>query len=178
MSRRLTFKGSDLQFPGVCLVCQLPAEKKYDVSRTISYGNRTITISLPIPLCQRHHDIAVQKSPAEILVGRAGLVLGCLAGIATPAALLVYWSGSGQGSLITNILIAGVTGIGAFLIVWGAIAFFLAPVFASQESKAVRNILQIRHYWPGTQDIQLDFGSDAAAELVTNLNINRLLRRE
>lgn len=178
MTRLLTFKGSDLQFPGACLVCQLPAENQYEVTRTISYGNRSITLTLPIPLCKQHHGIASRKSPAEIMVGRAGLVLGGLAGIAALAALLIYWSGSGQGSLITNLLIAGVTGIGAFLIIWGTAAFFVAPIFADKESKAVRNILQIRRYWPANQDIQLEIANDAAAEQIASLNAGRLLRRE
>lgn len=178
MPKRLTIRGLDILFPPICLVCQQPAEKRYDITRTLSFGSRSMTITIPVPLCAAHHATASTKNRTEQLVGQMGLILGILAGLAVCAALLAYWSVSAQGNLITNLLLAAFIGLGAFLIIWSLLTFFVAPLFASPESKAVRGVLKIRHFWPATQDVQLEFNSETAAELVAHSNADRLINTE
>ena len=178
MAVRLTFKGSELSFPKVCLVCQQPSEKTYNVSRTFSYGNRSVTLTLPMPLCRRHIDLATKKNRKEQLIGQIGLILGIVAGIAMAAGMLAYWSSTQQGSPGVNLVLGALIGVGVWLIVWIGLAFFVAPTFGDPDSKAVRSTMKIFHYWPGSKDVALEFASEAAANVVGEANQDRLLKRE
>jgi hypothetical protein len=178
MAVRLTFKGSELNYPKVCLVCQQPADKTYKVSRTFSYGNRSITLTLPMPLCPKHFDLATTKNRTERLVGQLGMVLGIVAGIAVAAGLLAYWSSTGQGNLVVNLALGAFMGVAGWLIVWMSLAFFLAPTFGDPDAKAVRTTMKIFHYWPGSKDIALEFANEAAANAMAEANPDRLLKRE
>ncbi len=178
MSKRLIFNSSEIRFPPACLVCQLPAEKQYEISRSFSYGNRSLSISIPVPLCLNHFVIASSKSRGERLVGQIGLGLGTLLGIGVALALLSYWISSEQGNLVPNLFLAAFIGLGAFLITWALLAFFIAPLFASPETKAVRGAMKILHYWPANQNIQLEFANEALAELIARDNADRLVHKE
>ncbi len=178
MPKRLTIRGLDIRFPPTCLVCQQPAEKRYDISRSLYFGGRSMTVTIPVPLCDVHHATASNKSHIEKLVEQLGLILGILAGLVVSAALLIYWFSSKQGNLVTNLLLAAFIGLGAFLIIWSLLTFFVAPLFASPESKAVRGVLKILHFWPASQDVQLEFSSETAAGLVANNNAERLINSE
>lgn len=148
MSTRLTLGTMKIAFPPACMVCQQHASQTYEITRTISYGKRTVTASLPIPLCDTHHALAKTKNAAERLVGSIGAVLGAVAGLASAVALIRYWSSTGQGSLPLNLVLAGVSAIGFFLVIWFTAIVLVAPVFADAESRAVRRAVRIRHFWP------------------------------
>jgi hypothetical protein len=178
MAKIVTFKGSQISFPPACVHCQQPAQARYDVTRTFAYGNRSVTVTLGMPLCAAHHETAVRKNPTEKLIGQIGLALGAVGGIAAALGLISYWSSSGQGSGILNIALAAILGVGVFLILWMLLAFFVAPRFGDPEAKAIRSAMRIRHYWPAAQDIQLEFANDAAAAAVVAANPGRVLKQE
>jgi hypothetical protein len=178
MPKRLTFKGSHVEFPQVCLICQAPAYRSYEISNTLYYGNRSVTLKMPMPLCEDHFAVASRQSAAERWIGRIGLGLGVVAGLAVAAALLSWWSSTGQGSAALNVFLAAFVGLSAWVLTWAVCAFVVVPRFGDYDSRAVRGAMKIRHYWPGSGDMQLEFASPVAAELVAKINRDRLLRTE
>jgi hypothetical protein len=178
MAIRLTFKGSDLNLPTVCLVCQQPSVNAYKISRTFQYGSRGATLTLPVALCPRHFDLASKKNRKEQLVGRIGMIGGIVAGVAVAAGLLAYWAATQQGSPVANPALAAFMAVAVWLIVWIGLALFVAPSFADPEAKAARTTMRIFHYWPASKDIQVEFSSEAAADTMAEANKDRLLKRE
>lgn len=178
MARRIIFNGVEIGFPTACVVCQQPSQSDYKISKIFSYGNRTITVTLPVPMCPEHYAMAMHKGPAEQTVGRIGLGLGALFGLAAAIALLVYWSNTGQGSLVTNILLALVLAAGIFLIFWVLFAFWIAPLFAMPDQKAARNAVKIRRYWPSSQQLQLEFYNEQIANRVVQANQGLVARAD
>jgi len=162
----LIIKGLKPKFPSACFVCLQPADKEYTVSRTFGSGNRASVIEIPMPLCADHFAVAISKNPAEKLVEKAGIFLGILAALGTFFFLLSYWSKSEQGSLVLNILLAAFIGLGAFLITWVSLAFFGAPLFADKNTKAIREAVKIKGFWPNSQELQLEFKNERVAEFI------------
>jgi hypothetical protein len=165
MSRIIQVQG-EVSFPPSCAVCLSPAEKSYTVERTFSYGRHGIAAKIEVPLCGPHYAAAVRKSKAEKNVGRLGIWLGVLLGLAAGLGLVLYWADSGQGSLVPNILLGLVIGAGLFLIVWSGTLFWLAPRFADPDSLRVRESVRILRYWPGDQMMELDIQNDRLADLL------------
>ena len=160
------------------VVEQQPAEKEYPVSRAINYGNRSLNVILPMPLCANHFAVASKKNRRERLVGQIGVGLGMVAGLGAAIGMLSYWAASHQGNPTVNPFVAAFIGLGVFLAIWVLLAHFVAPTYADDDTKAVREAMKIRHYWPGSQELQLEFASEAAADMVAQNNADRLLRRE
>jgi hypothetical protein len=129
MSKWLTFQDSRIRFPSVCLVCQLSAEKQYNISRTFIYGRRSIYITLPMPLCTNHYAIAFKKSYTERLVARVGLVLGIAAGLVVAIGLLSYWAASSLPASAQAH--TGLINIWGAVLIWGVMPFVVR--FAAQE---------------------------------------------
>jgi len=165
MSRIVQMQG-EVSFPPVCAVCLLPAEKRYLIERSFSYGRQGIAAKVEVPLCANHHSLAVRKSKAEKLVGDLGFWIGLIFGIAGGLGLVIHWIASGQGSLIPNILLGLVIGASFFIVVWSASLFWLAPRFADPESLRVREAVRILRYWPGDQMMELDVQNDRIADLL------------
>jgi hypothetical protein len=176
MSKMVKIQGSECDFPNTCVVCFQPAQQTYKIDRTFTYGQRSITIALPVPMCSAHYEQAVTKSATELLWERIGLVGGGLIGLLLTVGLLVYWVSGGESISILNVLVAGVVGIGFFLIVWMATIYWLAPAFALPESKAARQAVRLVKYWPGKNILQLEFVNDRTAELFAGENEAILIR--
>lgn len=170
MSKKLTFQGAGVRFPVNCVICEQPAACEYKIERIFTYGNRSITITLPVPMCDTHHAMATRKSAKEQAVGKLGIGLGALAGLASAGGLLAYWASTNQGNLLLNGLMALVVGAGAFLILWVLFTGWIAPMFADPESKAARNAVKIALYRPNTQELTLEFFNEQVAERVGRLN--------
>jgi hypothetical protein len=165
MSRIIQVQG-EVAFPPSCAVCLSPANKRYTVERVFSYGRQGIAAKVEVPLCTAHYAVAVRKSKAEKTIGRLGLWLGVIFGLAAWSGLVLYWAAQGEGSLIPNTLLALVIGVGFFLIVWIGSLFWLAPRFASPESLRVRAAVRILRYWPGDQMMELEIQNDLVADLL------------
>jgi hypothetical protein len=134
-----------------------PAAQIYQVEKVFTFGKTSYTVGVPVPMCEMHYQIASEKSPAERLGGRLGLIVGLLIWVVSSGALLIYWEGTQQGNLVLNLFSAGVLGCGLFLIVWAATTFWLAPSFAGSDAKQARNAVKLTHYWPKDQFLRLDF---------------------
>jgi hypothetical protein len=160
MTHMIKIVGTEVKFPQECAVCSRSTEKTYRIEHTFSFGRGTVPISLAIPLCPEHLAVAKSKSPAERLCERLGLFGGIAAG------LLVSWLASGQGLLLVTVL----SGLGVFLIVWTATRFWLAPVFASPETKAARNSVHLKKYWPASNELELELSNERLASQLIQLN--------
>ncbi len=178
MPRRLILRGLQISFPAVCLVCQQSAGHTYTISRIFSSGRNAQEITISVPLCAEHYEVAARKSRAERWVERLGLILGGAGGVSSAGSLMAYWNASGQGSLWLNLFLAIIIGLGACLILWTLLVFYIAPLFADADSKTVRGALKILRYWPARQEIQLEFASEAAAEMTAAFNAGILVNQE
>lgn len=172
-------RGTQVVLPKLCVVCGKPLEGapggEYPIERIFTYGRNTITIKFPVPLCAEHLALAKAKSRAEIFFERVGLYGGILVGLLIFAGLLLYWADTGQGSLILNVLLAGVVGVGFFLIVWISTKFWLAPAFASSETKAARNSVRLLSYAPMKDVLELAFSNATLAEQAALANAAKLV---
>lgn len=170
MPKPVIFKGTKVSFPNSCVVCQQPASSEYKIMRTMNYGNRSITISFPVPMCANHHALAVNKNAAEKKVGKIGNILGIIFGILAAAGLIVLWSTSGTAINVLNIFLAIFLGLGVFLIFWVLFAGFIAPKFADEDTKTARNAVRIGRFWPAKQELELLFCNDQIAASVSQVN--------
>ncbi len=175
MSKSIDVQKSKLKFPPVCVACMSPAAKAYQVEKVFTFGKASYTVGVAVPMCDLHYGFANETSKAERLVGRLGMIVGLMVWMITSGALLVYWAGTEQGNLVLNLFSAGVLGCGLFLIVWAATTFWLAPYFASGDSKQARNAVRLTHYWPRDELIRLDFENEQLAEIVERESIIRNL---
>ena len=154
-----------VRFPATCVVCLSPASKSYELDKTFTYGRRSYTVKVSVPMCETHFQAASFKGIAEKLVGTLGVITGILAGLLAAIILMLRWRGTGEGNIILNLFAGGVFGIGIFLIVWAVVALSIAPLFAEPESKEARNAVRITHYWPKDQIVRLEFQDEQLAEI-------------
>lgn len=178
MTKRIVFHGTDIHFPSACVVCEQLAVGGYPISRTLSADGEKITISLSIPLCRDHYSQADQKSAPEQGIGRLGLLGALLQGIFVAAGLWIYWASTGQGSLVSNLVLALGAGLGICVTIWLFTTYWLAPLLGDREAEITRQAVRIHHFSPKTQDLQLEFDNDLIAELVAVANRDRVVRRE
>jgi hypothetical protein len=161
---------SEVRFPATCVVCMSPAPKSYELQKIFTYGRRSYTIKVNLPMCDLHFEAASFTGTAEKLVGTLGVIGGILAGLFAAIILMVRWRGTGEGNLILNLFAGGVFGLGIFLIVWAVFALSVAPLFAEPESKEARNAVRITRYWPSDKVVQLEFQNEQLAEIVGTAN--------
>lgn len=166
MAKEIDVQKSKLKFPAVCVVCLSPATQMFDVEKIFSFGKIAYAVQVPVPMCELHYRFANEKSPAERLVGRLGLVAGLVVWAVSSGALLSYWWGTGQGNFLLNLFSAGVLGFGLFLILWTATTFWLAPYFAENDAKQARNAMRLKRYWPKDELVRLEFDNEQLAEMV------------
>jgi hypothetical protein len=166
MSKTIDAQLSQIHFPATCVVCMSPASRPYKLEKTFTYGRRSYTVKVDVPMCEQHFQVASFKGPAERLVGFIGIGLGILTGLFATIMLFLHWRGTGQGNILLNLFAGGVLGIGILLIVWAIVSLSIAPLFAETESKEARNAVQITHYWPKDQFVRLKFENEQLAEIV------------
>jgi hypothetical protein len=168
MSKSFLLPLNQLNFPSTCVVCLSPASKKYPIQQVFTYGRTSHTITVEVPMCDAHYQLASYKSPVEKAIGYLGLGVGILAGIAAAILLLLRWVGS--GGLIAKLFIGALVGFGIFVVVWWLLAIVIAPYFADPESKQVRNAVRITRYLRSEQMVELDFVNDQMASLTEQAN--------
>src|SRR5262249_36736314 len=143
MTASLRVRLDGLEMPNLCVACGAPATRRYDLLRTFTYGKRSHSITLPAPMCDKHHAHAAHRSRAERRCQQVGLVAGAIAGLATAAALATYWASNGSGLSALNLMLAAFVGLGGFLIVWVGVLLWVAPRFADPASKAARSAVTL-----------------------------------
>ncbi len=158
--KTIRIKSDQIQFPNQCVVCLQPAAQTYTVERTLVYGRTSRLVRLPVPMCQAHFDLASSKNPTERAMNIAGLIAGGTIGLASGAALFIWWMNTNQGNVFLNIFLALFLALGFFLICWVLTSFFIAPLFAGPEVKKVRSAVKIDAFWPGDQTLQLTFANE------------------
>lgn len=174
-------QAEEIRFPPICAVCLRPAEHTFPLERTFSfyaaipleqtvYLRRPLVVRTEMPLCPVHHAEAMQKSTAERIVEKAGLVMGMAAGLAVGGGLFAKWTFEQQGNSVMNLLLAAVMGIGFFLIVWLATAHWLAPEFVGKATRKARNAVRFTGYWPSSGVWQFEVMNDAWADLLMREN--------
>jgi hypothetical protein len=130
-----------------------PATKLFKLEKIFTYGRQSHTVSVDVPMCDQHYEVASFKGTAERLVGMLGVAIGILFGLFAAVMLILRWRGTGEGNIILNLLVAG-------------ISLSIAPHFADSPSKEARNAVRITHYWPKDQFVRLSFENEQLAEIV------------
>lgn len=178
MSTSLTVKGPHIDFPPVCVQCQQPADETFEISRSVRYHKRTVTVKLAVPMCATHRAIAMSKNATEQLLGRIGLILGGVAGAGVIAGLFWFWSRRGQSLVAANYLALAVLGVGAFYCVWRLFAGFIAPRYADPDAKSARNAVRITRYSALTRQLRVEVLNDSVAAAIAAANADRMLKQE
>ena len=166
MSKTIDVQLSQIHFPMTCVVCMSRAIKHYKLDKIFTYGRRSYTVTVDVPMCDQHFNAASFKGTAERLVGTLGVILGILVGLFAMIVLILRWQGTGEGNILLNLFVGGVFGLGMFLIVWAVISLSIAPRFADPASKEAREAVRITQYWPKDQFVQLSFENEPLADIV------------
>lgn len=170
MSKSIDLHLSQIKFPSTCVVCMSPASKEYKLQKIFTFGRRSYTLTVNVPMCDVHFQLASFKGTTEKLVAKVGVVMGIVAGLFATIALLVYWQQTGQGNIFLNFIPAGILGLGIFLILWTLISLSVAPLFAEAASKEARRAVRMTRYWPKDQFVRLEFQNEQLAEVVRSVN--------
>ena len=170
MTKTIEVQSSTLMFPPMCVVCMSPASKQYEVSQVYSRGTKSATVTIKVPMCTSHFEAASSKSSAEKIVASCGVIVGILAGIAALILLILRWVPTGNDSLILKLFIGSIIGFGVFVMVWAMFVFWVAPMFAAQESKEARNAVKIVLVSPHAEVLRLEFMNEGLAEIVQKEN--------
>jgi hypothetical protein len=178
MSSKLTFKGSHVTFPPICVHCLQPAVSTYEIKRTVSRGKRNKTLRLNVPMCASHQTLAVARNRTEQRLGKIGLGLGAVVAVAVVLGLLSFWSLRSQSLQAANYVALAVLGAGAFLAAWKLMTEVIAPRYADPEAKAVRGAVRIIRFSALTNHLQVEIGNDLAAAAVAAANADNLLKQE
>jgi hypothetical protein len=169
--RTLQLRGTQVHFTDACPVCLGPAREEFRFERTFTYGRRSIVLSLPVLLCHKHYRAATARTAAQRWCERLAPVAGAALGLATGAALLWYW----QVFALFNVTIALLGAISIGLTLWAIVLFWVTPLFASPETKAVLRSMRLTRYDPFRDVLDLTFTNDTAAELTARANLAILL---
>ena len=170
MPKSIDLHLSQIKFPSTCVVCMSPASKEYKLQKVFTFGRRSYTLTINVPMCDVHFESASFKGPMERLVAKIGIMTGIVAGVLATIALLVYWQQMGQGNILLIFIPAGILGLGIFLILWALISLSVAPLFAEAPSKEARRAVRMTRYWPKDQFVRLEFQNEQLAELVRSVN--------
>ena len=161
---------SQLRFPPTCVVCMSPASKEYKLQKIFTFGRRSYTLTINIPMCDLHFQSASFKGTAEKSVAKLGIIAAIVSGVLVTGTLLVYWQQTGQGNTFLNLIPAGILGLGIFLILWAIISLSVAPLFAEAASKEARRAVRMTRYWPKDQFVRLEFQNKQLADIVRSVN--------
>ena len=168
MPKSIRAQVSQLAFPRTCVVCLSPSSTEYKLEGTFTYGGRSHTVTLQVPMCDMHYEAASFKGPAERLVNWLAIFGGGVFGLACAVLLIFRWET--DENILFKLLGGGIFGIGAFAIFWWIVSASIAPHFASSHSKEARHAVRITGYWPQNQIVQLEFRNDSLAEIVQKAN--------
>jgi len=165
MSKSVDVKLAQFKFPSMCVVCMSPSSKYFGIEQVYTYGRKTYRMKVDVPMCEQHYQAASFKSTVEKVVEKfVALGCGALAGVAAMIVLILRWVG--DNSLILKLFMGSIMGFGAFVMVWWVISSFVAPLFATRESKEARNAVKITLHSPITQVTRLEFANEQLAEML------------
>jgi len=165
MSKSVDIKLAQFKFPSMCVVCMSPSSKYFVIEQVYTYGRKTYRMKVDVPMCERHYQAASFKSAMEKFVGKiVAIGGGVLAGIVAMIVLILRWVG--DDGLIIKLFIGSIMGFGAFAIAWWVISSFIAPLFATSESKDARNAVKITRHSPFDQVTRLEFSNEQLAEML------------
>ncbi len=168
MPKSVNVQLSQLVFPKTCAVCLSPASKEYRQEGTITYGRRTYTVHVQVPMCESHYEAAGYKSPAERLVNWLAIFGGGFFGLLCGILLIFRWETNEH--ILFKLFGGGIFALGVFAIFWWIVTDSVAPLFASARSKEARTAVRILHYWPQNQIAQLEFRHESLADMVQKTN--------
>lgn len=168
MSQTLDVSLPDVKFPSACVVCLSPAAKMYTIEKMFTYGRRSYTVKVPVPMCGQHFEAASTKSPAEKFVDGLAVYGGILVGLLVATIGFMRWEG--DVNIIGKLFGSGLFGFGGFIIFWWITSASIAPIFAAPDSKEARNAVQIAFYWPQNKIVRLEFKNNSLAEMVQKEN--------
>ena len=168
MSKVIEVQSAHLTFPNMCVVCMSPASKHYEVSQVYSQGTKSSTVRISVPICDLHYEAASAKNAAEKLIAILAVILGICMGLAALVILIMRWVG--DNSLILKLIISSIVGFGVFVMAWALIALWVAPMFASTESKEARNAVRIVLVSPHAEVLRLEFKNEQLAEIIQKEN--------
>lgn len=168
MSKNIDVQLAQLKFPPTCVVCMSPATKQYEVSQVYSRSTKSSTVQIYVPMCTSHFEAATAKSAAEKLIAILAVILGICVGLAALAILVMRWVG--DDSIILKLAIGSIVGFGVFVMAWALIALWIAPMFASTESKDARNAVKIVLVSPYAEKLRLEFKNEQLAEIIQKEN--------
>ena len=171
MAKTLQVSYSQVRFPNVCSVCLSTSAGTYKLERNFAFGRRTVPVELQVPMCPVHLTEAKSRTRGERAAKTAGLTAGILVGVGTVMGLLSYWASIHVGNLVFNLLLAGILGVGIFLIFWIATVMWISPHYASPEAKTARESVQMTAFWPQEDQVELRFENERMAQLVAAENI-------
>ena len=169
--RTLQFHGTQIHFIDACPVCLTSAQREHKFERTFTYGRRSIILSLPVPLCYRHHKDMTTRTSAQRWCERLSPLAGGIAGLTIGGSLFRYWSLTSQGSTLLNIAVALLVAIAFAVTLWAILLFWIVPLFASPASKAVLRSVRMTRYDPSRDIMELTFTNDTIAELTARANL-------
>lgn len=173
--RKILFYGQQIKFPPVCAYCLKAVHREYNFEQTFTFGKQGITLVLPVPLCHRHYQQASAQSPAQIWCERIGLAGGGLLALTVLLALTRYWSLTSQGMFVSNLFIAFLAGSSLGVSLWAVIKFWIVPLFAFPETRAVLKSVLMKKYDPSRQILEIVFQNETAAELTARENLSILV---
>lgn len=168
MSKSIDVHSANLRFPDTCVVCMSPATKQYEVSQVYSQGTKSSTVRINVPMCSSHFEAASAKSTAEKLIAILAVIIGIGMGFSALVILIMRWVG--DDSLILKLIIGSIVGFGVFVMAWALVALWIAPMFASTESKEARNAVRIVLVSPYAETLRLDFKNEQLAEIIQKEN--------
>jgi hypothetical protein len=173
--RKIRFYGQQIKFPPACAYCLKAVHKEFNFEQTFTYGKQSIILQLPVPLCRQHYQQASAQSPAQIWCERIGQAGGALLALAILLALTRYWSLTSQGIIILNLFIAFLAGTSVGVVLWAVTKFWMAPLFAFPETKAVIKSVQMKKYNPTRRILEIAFQNETMAELTLRENLSILV---
>jgi hypothetical protein len=168
MSKTLDVPLSDIKFHSSCVVCLSPSSKKFTLEKTFTYGRRSYTVKVPVPMCGQHFDSASSKGLLEGFFTGLAIYGGIPVGILTAYLMFSRWEG--DVNIIGKLFGSSIFGFGGFILFWWIVSASIAPIFAAPASKEARHAVQIAFYWPQTKTIRLHFKNETVFTLTQKEN--------
>ena len=131
---KIHFNSKNIQIPSECAYCLKQGTQKWTAIKGIFYGDKYLEFSLDFPLCSPCYEKASKTSLAETF---APVVVGLLAAGIWLTFALVLLSKPPAWYVTVGIALL------FFFVAWAIGITLVAPYFAPQEIRKIRNSFQI-----------------------------------
>lgn len=168
--RTLQFRGAQLDFPRACACCLGPAHKFYLSEKTFIYGRQSRSLTLLVPMCDRHLAQASASGWLQTLLERLSVWIGALTGVLVAGGLFNYWMASGSTNLWVNIPLALVVGACFFVSAWALVLFYVAPLFKPAAARRVADVVRMTRFDPFRGLLNVQFENETFGELTARAN--------